>query len=415
MSRHGPVIGLAPLRGLQPLRPLGSGGPRGGSARRRMARIVAWAEPLLHFDWILLLAALALGGLGVFLVWSASRNELLQAGADPQTYLKRQLLNLIIGLIIMVVAGLLGESRLRAYAPAAYLATLVGLLVVLTPLGAAVNGARAWISLPGGFQAEPSEFAKVGLVLITARMLANVSWEDGRPPIRAVALALACAAPAIILVAAEPALGVTVLLTVLLTGLIVLSGTHARWLAVLGAAAALGAFAVWQLRLLKGYQLHRLFAFVHPGADPSGASYSVAQSKIAVGSGGLLGQGLFHGQLINGSFIPEQHTDFIFAVAGEELGYVGALAIIVLLGIVIARALLIAARAGDLFGLLVAGGIAIWFAIQAFINIGMTVGMVPVTGLPLPFVSYGGSAMFADMLAIGALQAIRRSSVTWRE
>jgi rod shape determining protein RodA len=167
--------------------------------------------------------------------------------------------------------------------------------------------------------------------------------------------------------------------------------------------------------LLKGYQLHRLFAFVHPGADPAGASYSVAQSKIAVGSGGLLGQGLFHGQLINGSFIPEQHTDFIFAVAGEELGYVGALAIIVLLGIVIARALLIAARAGDLFGLLVAGGIAIWFAIQAFINIGMTVGMVPVTGLPLPFVSYGGSAMFADMLAIGALQAIRRSSVTWRE
>src|SRR5262249_5834071 len=308
-------------------------------------------------------------------------------------------LNLIIGLIVMVSVGLLGESRLRSYAPLAYLATLLGLLVVLTPLGETVNGARAWISLPGGFQTEPSEFAKLGLVLITARMLANVSWEDGRPPIRAVVLALACAAPAIAFVAGEPALGVTVLLTVVLTGLIILSRTHARWLAVLGAVAALGAFAVWQLRLLKGYQLHRLVAFVNPSADPAGASYSVSQSKIAVGSGGILGQGLFHGQLINGSFIPEQHTDFIFAVAGEELGYVGALAIIVLLGIVIGRALLIAARADDLFGLLVAGGIAIWFAIQAFINIGMTVGMVPVTGLPLPFVSYGGSAMFADMLA----------------
>jgi rod shape determining protein RodA len=383
-------------------------------AWRRAIRIVAWAEPLLRFDWILLSAALALGGLGILLVWSASRSELLQAGSDPQTYLKKQLLNLIIGLITMVAFGLLGESRLRACAPLAYLVTLLGLVIVLSPLGASINGARAWISLPGGFQAEPSEFAKLGLVLITARMLANVDREDGRPPIRAVALAVGCATPAILLVAAEPALGVTVLLTVLLTGLIVLSGTRARWLAALGAAATLAGLAVWQLRLLKSYQLHRLVAFMHPGADPAGASYSVVQSKIAVGSGGLLGQGLFHGQLINGSFIPEQHTDFIFAVAGEELGYVGALTIIVLLGIVIARALLIAARADDLFGLLVAGGIAIWFAFQAFINIGMTVGIVPVTGLPLPFVSYGGSAMFADMLAIGALQAIRRPA-TWRE
>ncbi len=163
------------------------------------------------------------------------------------------------------------------------------------------------------------------------------------------------------------------------------------------------------MHLLKPYQLHRLAAFLHPGADPAGAGYSAAQSKIAVGSGGLLGQGLFHGQLITGGFIPEQHTDFIFAAAGEELGFVGAVTIIVLLGIVIVRALLIAARADDLFGMLVATGIAIWFTAQAFINIGMTIGMVPVTGLPLPLVSYGGSAMLADMLAVGALQAIRQS------
>jgi rod shape determining protein RodA len=260
---------------------------------------------------------------------------------------------------------------------------------------------------------EPSEFAKLGLVLITAKMLARADSENGRPPISAVAGALACAGPAIILVAAEPALGVTVLLIVLLVGLIVLSGTRPRWLAALSAATALAAVAIWRLHLLKPYQLHRLAAFMHPGADPAGASYSAAQSKIAVGSGGLLGQGLFHGQLINGNFIPEQHTDFIFAVAGEELGYVGALAIVVLLGVVIARALLIAARADDLFGLLVAGGIATWFAVQAFINIGMAIGMVPVTGLPLPLVSYGGSAMFADMLAVGALQAIHRPGKTY--
>jgi rod shape determining protein RodA len=164
----------------------------------------------------------------------------------------------------------------------------------------------------------------------------------------------------------------------------------------------------WWLHLLKPYQLQRLTAFVNPGADPSGAGYSAAQAKMAIGSGGLLGQGLLHGQLVAGNFVPEQHTDFIFTVAGEELGFVGAVIIIGLLGIVVVRALLIAARADDQFGTLVAGGIAIWFAVQSFINIGMTIGIVPVTGLPLPFVSYGGSAMIADMLAVGMLQSIHR-------
>ena len=165
---------------------------------------------------------------------------------------------------------------------------------------------------------------------------------------------------------------------------------------------------VLQLHLLKAYQLGRLTSFAHPAADPQGTGYSAAQAKIAIGSGGVFGQGLFHGQMIAGNFVPEQHTDFIFAVAGEELGFVGAAVIIVLLAVLFLRALRIAARADDQFGMLVASGIAIWFAAQSFINIGMTVGIMPVTGLPLPFVSYGGSAMFADMLAIGVLQAIHR-------
>jgi rod shape determining protein RodA len=406
MGRGGPVLGPTPVRGLPPLRPGGRHGPLRDRTRSRGTRVAARAAPILRFDRILLSAVLGLGVSGVLLVWSASRAALLQAGQDPQTYLKKQLLNLVIGLIVMFAVGLIGHGRLRAFAPLAYLFALLGLLAVLSPLGASVNGARAWISLPGGFQAEPSEFAKLGLVLMTAWILGQVDTENARPGIRAVAAALACAAPAIVLVAAEPALGVTVLLIVLLVSLIVLSGTRLRWLAVLGGGAALTALAIWRMHLLKPYQLHRLAAFLHPGADPAGAGYSAAQSKIAVGSGGLLGQGLFHGQLITGSFIPEQHTDFIFAAAGEELGFVGAATIVVLLGIVIVRALQIAARAGDLFGMLVAGGIATWFAVQGFINIGMTIGMVPVTGLPLPLVSYGGSAMLADMLAVGALQAI---------
>jgi rod shape determining protein RodA len=160
--------------------------------------------------------------------------------------------------------------------------------------------------------------------------------------------------------------------------------------------------------LVKGYQLTRFTSFLHPSADLAGAGYNAAQAKIAVGSGGMFGEGLFHGQLVAGNFVPSQQTDFIFTVAGEELGFVGAITIVVLIGVVVVRALRIAARADDLFGTLIASGVAVWFAFQAFVNVGMTIGIMPITGLPLPFVSYGGSAVFADMIAIGMLQSVRR-------
>ncbi len=308
---------------------------------RPLARALARLAPLRRCDWVLLTAVLALSITGVLLVWSASRAALLQAGADPLTYLKKELLNLAIGLILMLAVSLLDDEKLRECPPWVYAATLLGLTAVLSPVGTSVNGASAWISLPGGFEVEPSEYAKLGLVLMTAKILGDARTADSRPPIRTVAAALACAAPVV------------------------------------------------------------------PGAASAGAGYSAAQAKIAIGSGGLLGQGLLHGQFVAGNFVPEQHTDFIFTVAGEELGFAGAVMIIVLLGVVVVRALLIAARADDQFATLVAGGIAIWFAFQSFINIGMTIGLVPVTGLPLPFVSYGGSAMFADMMAVGVLQALR--------
>jgi rod shape determining protein RodA len=225
---------------------------------------------------------------------------------------------------------------------------------------------------------------------------------------RAVGLTLGCAIVPIALVEREPDLGVVIIMLLLLAGLIALSGLRLRWLAVLAAAGTLAVLAVLNLHLLHTYQLHRLTSFLNPTADPTGTGYNAAQAKIAVGSGGLYGQGLFHGGLIGGNFVPEQHTDFIFAVAGEELGFVGCAVIIGLLAVLLLRALRIAARADDQFGMLVASGIAIWFAAQSFINIGMTIGIMPVTGLPLPFVSYGGSAMFADMIAIGVLQTVHR-------
>ncbi|HEV3287716.1 MAG TPA: rod shape-determining protein RodA [Streptosporangiaceae bacterium] len=399
---------------LAPVRPPagGSSGIRFGGSPVRPRGLRQWAmakdSPLRHVDWVLLTAVLALALIGTLLVWSATQPELAQAGLNPRTYLEKQLLNVAIGLVLMVAASLASYRQLRLFTPLAYLAACLGLLVVLSPLGTTVNGAHSWISLPGGFQIEPSEFAKIGMILILAMILGDLRDRLPRPGLRELALALAAGAVPLVLVALQPDLGVTVLLLVLLLGVIALSGIRLRWLAGLGVAGLLGGLAAWSMHLLKPYQMQRLAAFANPSADPRGAGYSAAQAKIAIGSGRMFGQGLFHGQLVAGNFVPEQHTDFIFSVAGEELGFAGCITIIALLAIVLVRALRIAARADDMFGLLAASGIAIWFGVQSFINIGMTIGITPVTGLPLPFVSYGGSAMFADMLAIGVLLAIHR-------
>jgi rod shape-determining protein RodA len=320
----------------------------------------------------------------------------------------KQLLNIALGLAFMIAVALLDYRQLRLYAPVLYGASCLGLLIVLTPLGSIVNGAYSWISLPGGFQIEPSEYAKLAIILMTAMLLGELRQGEKRPRLRAAAYALGFAAVPIVLVEAEPDLGVVILMLALIIGLIALSGVRLHWLAAGLGGAALAVVAVVNLGLIRAYQLDRLTAFLHPSADPQGTGYSAAQAKIAIGSGGWTGQGLFHGQLVSGNFVPEQHTDFIFAVAGEELGFVGCLVIIALLGLVLLRALRIAARADDQFGMLVAAGVAIWFGVQSFVNIGMTMGIMPVTGLPLPFVSYGGSAIFADMIAVGALQAVYR-------
>ena len=377
-----------------------------GRPRSLLARAFARRSVLRQMDWILVLAVSALSAIGVLLVWSATQPSLLAAGLDPRTYLKKQLLWVVIGLMLMVAVSFIDRRQLRSWAPLAYGATLLGLLAVLTPLGSEINGAHAWISLPGGFQVEPSEFAKVALVLIVATVFSQA--RGARPGLRSVLLALAAAAPLIALVVVEPALGVAMVLVVVTALMIVLSGTRLRIIAALTAIVGAAVALAGGMHLLKSYQLTRFTSFLHPSSDLAGAGYNAAQAKIAVGSGGMFGQGLFHGRLVAGNFVPSQQTDFIFTVAGEELGFVGTITIVVLLGLVVARALRIAARADDLFGTLIASGVAIWFAFQSFVNIGMTIGIMPITGLPLPFLSYGGSAVFADMIAIGMLQSVRR-------
>ena len=390
----------------------GWAGPRPGTfaPKRRppLARAFAKGGLARSWDWLLILVTCGLTGIGTLLVWAATEPALRAAGLDPHTYLKKTILWAVLGIILMFVTASIDYRWYRRWAPAIYGLSLLLLLTVLTPAGQSVNGAKAWIALPGGFQIEPSEFAKLGLVLSTAWLLSRRALESGRPGMKDVGLAVLAAAPLIICVEREPALGVMLVLVATLAGMIVFSGIRLYWVGTLVTAVAAVIYAVSRMHLLKGYQLTRLTAFLHPSNDLAGAGYNGLQAKIAIGSGGLFGRGLFHGTFTGGNFVPSVQTDFIFTVAGEELGFAGCAVIVFLLGVVIFRAIRIAAVTDDMFGMLVASGVAIWFLFQSFVNVGMTIGIMPITGLPLPFVSYGGSAIFADMIAIGLLQSVRR-------
>jgi rod shape determining protein RodA len=411
-----PVPGSQTYRGLAPVKLDGGSRYRGGYApgpglgrrhriRTLLHQVFGKGSPLRDLDWFLLAIVLALTAFGTLLVWAATATSGLTYH-DP--YLIRQGINIAIGLLLMAAVSMLDYRQLKLYAPIVLVASCLGLLAVLSPLGSVVNGAKSWITLPGGFQIEPSEYAKIAVIFVGAMILGELRPGQTRPGPRAIAKAVGLSLIPLVLVVAEPDLGVVILLLALVAGLIVLCGVRLRWIAVLAVGGVAAVAAVAKLHLLKSYQVNRLTSFLHPSQDPRGTGYSAFQSKITIGSGGMTGQGLFHGQLVAGGFVPEQHTDFIFAVAGEEIGFVGELVIIGLLALLLLRALHVAARADDQFGMLVASGIAIWFGVQSFINIGMTIGIMPVTGLPLPFVSYGGSALFADMIAIGALHCVHR-------
>jgi len=389
----------------------GWAGPRAGTfaprRQSRLGRAFAKGGVARSWDWLLFVVTCALAVLGTVLVWAATEPTLRQAGLDPHTYLKKAILWAALGFVLMMVTACIDYRRIRRWTPVIYGLSLLLLGAVLA-VGQSVNGAKAWISIPGGFQIEPSEFAKLGLILSAAWLLSRRNDPSGRPRLRDAGLAALAAAPLIILVEREPALGVMLVLVFTLAGVIVVSGIRLYWVLGLVAAAAGVIYAIAKMHLLKGYQLTRLTSFLHPSQDLAGTGYNGLQAKIAVGSGGLHGEGLFHGTFTGGNFVPSVQTDFIFTVAGEELGFVGAAAIVALLGIVVFRAIRAAQIADDMFGMLVASGVAIWFVFQTFVNVGMTIGIMPITGLPLPFISYGGSAIFADMIAIGLVQSVRR-------
>ncbi|MGP4000407.1 rod shape-determining protein RodA [Streptomyces sp. 8N706] len=362
-----------------------------------------------RLDWMLLGSALALSGLGSLLVWSATRNRTELNQGDPYYFLFRHVLNTGIGLALMVGTIWLGHRTLRGAVPVLYGLSILLTAAVLTPLGSTINGSHAWIQIGGGFSLQPSEFAKITIILgMSILLAARVDAGDRiHPDHRTVVQALGLAALPIVIIMLMPDLGSVMVIVVIVLGVLLASGASNRWVIGLIATGAAGAIAVWQLGLLDEYQINRFAAFANPELDPAGVGYNTNQARIAIGSGGLSGTGLFNGHQTTGQFVPEQQTDFIFTVAGEELGFLGAGLIILLLGVILWRACRIARDTTELYGTVVAAGIIAWFAFQSFENIGMTLGIMPVAGLPLPFVSYGGTSMFAVWIAVGLLESIK--------
>ena len=312
----------------------------------------------------------------------------------------RQIIWVVLGACAYAAATSLDYRRLQPLALGLYAGMLL-LLLTVHLVGHTALGARRWLSV-AGFPLEPSELSKLLLVVVLAAYLSRsdrVSW-------RTFGAALLLAAPPACLILTQPDLGTTIVIGFMILGILAVANTPTKWMVGLLLIGAGGAGAAVKLGVLSNYQVARFTVFADPSSDPQGAGYNVKQALVAIGSGGLTGKGLFKGTQTNGKFVPEQQTDFVFTVAGEELGFIGAGLLVVLLGLVLWRAVRIAVRAEDLFGTLVATGIVCWFTFQAFENIGMTLGIMPVTGVPLPFVSYGGSSMFANMMALGLLQNV---------
>ncbi|CAB4545485.1 unannotated protein [freshwater metagenome] len=359
------------------------------------------------FDNILNFAVIGLLAIGTLLVYAGTREWFRSYGLDPEYYLKRHSINIVIGVLLAYGTTLIDYRLLRAYTPIIWLAAVIGLVLVLIPgIGSEINGARAWIALPGGFQIQPAELAKIAIIVGIAMILADRDQTDQDPSDLDVLKALAISAVPILLIIAQPDLGTVLIISAAVVAMIGASGARAIWVVGLLLLAIVGVFTAVQTGAVNEYQVARLQSFVDPNADPQATGYQLRQSRITIGSGGLFGKGLFEGPQTNGRFVPEQQTDFIFTVAGEELGFVGCSLILFLYFLIFLRAFAICKRSSDLFGRLVCIGVIAWFGFQTFENIGMAMGLMPMTGVPLPFLSYGGSSMFANLIGIGLLQNV---------
>ncbi len=351
-----------------------------------------------HIDFVLAGVTFVLAIVGLLMIHAATRRS--YAGLGEAGFVKKQIAWLLLGIVVMVLAAAMDYRLIKVYAPIFYGGMIALLILVRTPLGASALGAQRWFQFLG-FQFTPSEYMKLALVVMLAAYLSELRGSE--LSLEQVLKASALAGVPMFLVFLQPDVGTSIVLGVVLAGTLVVSGAKARHLGLLVIAGLVLIFIALQLGVVKQYQIARVIGFLDPGSSRQAANYNRTQSETAVGSGGITGLGYGNGTQTNLDFVPEQHTDFIFTVVGEEFGFVGAMGLLALFGILLWRAFRIALLSKDPFGTYLAAGVASMLAIQIFVNVGMTIGIMPITGIPLPFVSYGGSSMLAGCAGIGLL------------
>ncbi|MEZ5186592.1 MAG: FtsW/RodA/SpoVE family cell cycle protein [Candidatus Nanopelagicales bacterium] len=375
-----------------------------------MAIDVARPRTSRRFDPWLLICAVSLSVVGVAMVYSTTWGRLVADG-DPGAYFAtRQALFVVLGGLAAWAVYRLDRAALMRLALAGYAGSVLGLLAVLTPLGTTINGTRAWLTLPGGFTLQPAEFAKVFVVLLAALWLSDRSGVRGlgQPPEPVAILGVLGATGVVaVLLLLQPDLGSALVIGAAVLGVLYVAGVRRRLLVLLLFGGVAGAALAYLVGALDAYQIARFTAFLDPQSDPQGVGYNVSQAAIAIGTGGVHGQGLLEGAHTQGAFVPYQYTDFIFSAVGEELGMLGGLLVIGLFVVLLLRGVTAAGHA-DRFGSLLAAGVVSWLAAQGFENLGMNLGLLPVTGVPLPFVSYGGSSVIAAWIGVGLLLRVSR-------
>ena len=369
-------------------------------------------RPIRHVDWFLIVIAIVLSVVGLLLLYSATSQTLRQGGFDPFDRVNKQAITMVLGAGAALAIASIDYRFWKIYAGFIYIGSVAALILVRVPgIGTtdSTGTAQRWFAL-GPLQITPSEFTKLAIIVTLAAVLANIRAPE--PTLRDLFKVLVLAAVPLVLVFLGPDIGTSIGIAAIVVGMLIVAGTKLRHLLVLSVVGIIAIVLVFQTGAIESFQRERLTAFLDPNSVSADVRYNLDQSLIAVGSGGLLGKGYLHGVQTNLDYVPEQHTDFIFTVAGEEFGFVGALAVLALFALLLWRSIRIAWLAKDPFGTYVAAGIASMFAIQMFVNVGMVIGIMPITGIPLPFLSYGGTSILVSFAAIGMLESIHMRRFT---
>lgn len=356
-----------------------------------------------HIDYSLIFLVLVLCFLGLLVIYSTTQPKI--SNEEDMQFTKRQLLYILVGLFLCFIVATIDYHQLEKIAIPIYILAIIMLVYVLL-FGKTMGGSRRWIKV-AGFDFQPSEFAKIALIIFLADFLSR--QKDKLSNFLYFLLPFLFTGVLMLLITKQPDLGTAIVFLAIVLFMIYVAGIEWKYILMISLLLVASFPVLWSF--LKDYQRKRIIFFLNPELDPLGAGYNIIQSKVAIGSGGLLGQGLFSGIQSQLKFLPAQHTDFVFAVIGEELGFFGALLLLSLFILLLWKGIKIAQEAPDLLGTFLATGVVAFMFFHIFVNIGMVMGLVPATGLPLPFISYGGTFMITNFIGIGLLLNVHLRSL----